>query len=164
MHSDGHPAASEPTSSPADGTALASTPVTAPGSNPVLDYIHGPVGLRLPEREFVGFRERMQAQRDALVPALVDAGFDVHPAEGGCFVVADAAPLGVRDGAALCRRLPEAAGVAAIPMSAFHRNATGVESLVRFAFCKRPEVLAEAARRLRAADLASIQPANGERA
>lgn len=49
MHSDGHPAASEPTSSPADGTALASTPVTAPGSNPVLDYIHGPVGLRLPD-------------------------------------------------------------------------------------------------------------------
>ncbi|NUL59309.1 M3 family metallopeptidase [Brevibacterium luteolum] len=49
MHSDGHPTASEPTSSPADGTALASTPVTAPGSNPVLDYIHGPVGLRLPD-------------------------------------------------------------------------------------------------------------------
>ncbi len=49
MHSDGHPAASEPTSSPADGTALASTPVTAPGSNPVLDYIHGPVRLRLPD-------------------------------------------------------------------------------------------------------------------
>lgn len=49
MHSDGHPAASEPTSSPADGTALASTPVTAPGANPVLDYIHGPVGLRLPD-------------------------------------------------------------------------------------------------------------------
>lgn len=49
MHSDGHPAASEPTSSPADGTALASTPVTAPGSNPVLDYVHGPVGLRLPD-------------------------------------------------------------------------------------------------------------------
>ncbi|NLT27211.1 MAG: pyridoxal phosphate-dependent aminotransferase, partial [Microbacteriaceae bacterium] len=113
-----------------------------------LTYVNGgpfqeaaAVGLRLPEREFVGFRERMQAQRDALVPALVDAGFDVHPAEGGYFVVADAAPLGVRDGAALCRRLPEAAGVAAIPMSAFHRDATGVESLVRFAFCKRPEVL-----------------------
>ncbi|WP_286955963.1 M3 family metallopeptidase [Brevibacterium sp. UBA7493] len=49
MHSDGHPAASEPTSSPADGTALASTPVTAPGANPVLDYVHGPVGLRLPD-------------------------------------------------------------------------------------------------------------------
>ncbi len=48
MHSDGHPAASEPTP-PNDGTALASTPVTAPGSNPVLDYIHGPVGLRLPD-------------------------------------------------------------------------------------------------------------------
>jgi len=49
VHSDGHPAASEPTSSPADGTALASTPVTAPGANPVLDYVHGPVGLRLPD-------------------------------------------------------------------------------------------------------------------
>ena len=111
------------------------------------------VGLGLPDEFFAGIRDRMRAQRNALVPALADAGFEVHEAQAGYFVVADAAPLGVRDGAALCRRLPALAGVAAIPMSAFYEDATGVESLVRFAFCKRPEVLAEAARRLRAADL-----------
>ena len=115
------------------------------------------VGLRLPDAEFAGFRERLQAQRDALVPALADAGFDVHPVQGGYFAVADAAPLGVRDGAELCRRLPALAGVAAIPMSAFTGDATGVESLVRFAFCKRPEVLAEAARRLRGTDLGAAR-------
>lgn len=123
-----------------------------------LTYVNGgpfqeaaAVGLALPDAEFAAIRGALQTQRDALVPALVDAGFEVHPAEGGYFVVADAAPLGVRDGAEFCRRLPELAGVAAVPMSAFYRDATDVRSLVRFAFCKRPEVLAEAARRLRAA-------------
>lgn len=106
-------------------------------------------GLQLPDGEFAQIRDGLRAGRDALVPALRDAGFEVAPVEGGYFAVADAAPLGVTDGAELCRQLPAQIGVAAVPLSAFYRDASGAESLIRFAFCKRPEVLAEAAKRLR---------------
>lgn len=106
-------------------------------------------GLALPDAEFAAIREQLRAGRDLLVPALRDAGFTVAPVDGGYFAVADAAPLGVTDAAQLCRELPERIGVAAVPLSAFYRDATGAESLVRFAFCKRPEVLQEAASRLR---------------
>lgn len=106
-------------------------------------------GLALPDAEFAAIREQLRAGRDLLVPALVDAGFAVAPVNGGYFAVADAAPLGVTDAAQLCRELPERIGVAAVPLSAFYRDASGAESLVRFAFCKRPEVLREAATRLR---------------
>lgn len=106
-------------------------------------------GLALPDAEFAAICEQLRAGRDLLVPALSDAGFAVAPVNGGYFAVADAAPLGVTDAAQLCRELPQRIGVAAVPLSAFYRDASGAESLVRFAFCKRPEVLQEAAARLR---------------
>ncbi len=106
-------------------------------------------GLALPDAEFAAICEQLRAGRDLLVPALADAGFAVAPVNGGYFAVADAAPLGVTDAAQLCRELPQRIGVAAVPLSAFYRDALGAESLVRFAFCKRPEVLQEAAARLR---------------
>ncbi len=72
-----------------------------------------------------------------------------HP-QGGYFVVADAAPLGHPDAAAFCRELPSLAGVVGVPLSAFvlpaHR--APLNSLVRFAFCKRESVLGQAAERL----------------
>jgi N-succinyldiaminopimelate aminotransferase len=49
---------------------------------------------------------------------------------------------------AFCRELPHHASVVAIPSSVFYDSSVG-QHLVRFAFCKRPEVLAEALRRLR---------------
>lgn len=107
------------------------------------------VGLALPDADFAAIRAQLRSGRDLLVPALADAGFTVAPVNGGYFAVADAAPLGVTDAAQLCRELPERIGVAAVPLSAFYRDASGAESLVRFAFCKRPEVLREAAARLR---------------
>jgi N-succinyldiaminopimelate aminotransferase len=51
------------------------------------------------------------------------------------------------DGVDYCRQLPERAGVVAIPSSVFYDSDAG-DSYVRFAFCKRPEVLQEARRRL----------------
>ena len=50
-----------------------------------------------------------------------------------------------RDGVEFCRELPGDAGVVAIPSSVFYDTAAG-DQLVRFAFCKRPEVLADALR------------------
>jgi N-succinyldiaminopimelate aminotransferase len=71
--------------------------------------------------------------------------------QGGYFVNADVAPLGVGDAAEWCLALPERAGVVAIPTSAFYDDADAGRTLVRFAFCKRPEVIDEAVRRLAAA-------------
>ena len=50
----------------------------------------------------------------------------------------------------LCERLPLEAGVVAIPVSAFTAEPERLRSIVRFAFCKREEVLREAVGRLRA--------------
>jgi len=40
-------------------------------------------------------------------------------------------------------------GVVAVPMSVFYDDREAGKTLVRFAFCKRPELLAEAAARLK---------------
>ena len=47
-----------------------------------------------------------------------------------------------------CRELPERVGVVAIPSSVFYDSDAG-DHLVRFAFCKRPDVLHEALTRLK---------------
>ena len=67
---------------------------------------------------------------------------------GTYFVVADARPLGYDDGLALCRALPELAGVVAVPVSVFCDDKDATRSLVRFAFCKQEHVLQDAVRRL----------------
>ena len=69
---------------------------------------------------------------------------------GGYFVIADAAPLGYPDAFDFCRRLPELAGVVGVPLGAFVRpeRVADYGSLVRFAFCKRDEVIDEAIARL----------------
>ncbi len=105
--------------------------------------------LRLPEEHFEQVAAGLQAGRDLLTEGLLEAGFTVSRPGGTYFVVADAAPLGYDDGMALCLDLPRLAGVVAVPVRVFHDDPVAGASLVRFAVCKRPEVLAEAARRLR---------------
>ncbi len=90
----------------------------------------------------------LQAKRDLLCEALVEAGLPVSVPAGTYFVVADAAALGASDGLTFCRQLPDLAGVVAVPVSVFHDDPQAARTLVRFAFCKRDEVLVEAARRL----------------
>ena len=84
-------------------------------------------------------------------PACATAGFEVLPSAGTYFLNADAAPAGrARRGAPVPARCPHEAGVVAIPLSAFNERPEGaVRPLVRFAFCKRDEVLDEAIERLR---------------
>lgn len=109
------------------------------------------VGLRLGDDVFAGMAAELQRKHALLAEGLQEAGFTVIPPRGGYFTVADATALGGADAAAFCRSLPERIGVAAIPLSAFvlpeHRG--DYAGLVRFAACKRPEVIAEAAARLR---------------
>jgi N-succinyldiaminopimelate aminotransferase len=122
-----------------------------------LTYVNGApfqpaiaAGLRLSDEAFHEFAATLQAKRDLLCSGLEAAGFDVFVPSGTYFVVADAAPLGYLDAVAFCRELPRLAGVVAVPVSAFcspgHRP--DADSLVRFAFCKRTDVLGRAAAQL----------------
>lgn len=105
-------------------------------------------GLRLPEDFFTTFAAQLQGKRDLLVEALSSVGVPVSPCQGTYFVIADFAERGVEDAVDLCRRMPEEVGVVGVPVSVFCDNKEPVASLVRFAFCKKDEVLQEAARRL----------------
>jgi N-succinyldiaminopimelate aminotransferase len=105
--------------------------------------------LALPDEVFADAAGRLQTGRDLLTEGLLEAGFAVSRPGGTYFVVADAAPLGYDDGMALCLDLPRLAGVVAVPVRVFHDDRSAGASLVRFAVCKRPEVLVEASRRLR---------------
>ncbi len=89
-------------------------------------------------------RAELRANRDTLAAALAAAGFDAIVPAGTYFINADVGA----DAARFCVELPERCGVVAIPTSAFYDDREAGASLVRFAFCKRPEVIAEAASRL----------------
>ncbi|ORM32526.1 pyridoxal phosphate-dependent aminotransferase [Williamsia sp. 1135] len=97
-----------------------------------------------------GSAAALQRKRDLISAALTDVGFGVHRSEGTYFVCADPRPLGYHDGAALCRDLPGRIGVAAVPVSAFVDHPEPWNHLVRFAFAKKDDVIAQAADRLRA--------------
>ncbi|GAC85765.1 putative aminotransferase [Gordonia paraffinivorans NBRC 108238] len=91
----------------------------------------------------------LQSKRDMITAALLDAGFDVHRSEATYFVCADPRPLGIDDGIEFCRSLPGRIGVAAVPVSVFADDKDPWNHMVRFAFAKRDDVIAEAAERLR---------------
>ena len=106
-------------------------------------------GLALPDSYYAQLNGDLRARRDLLCDGLAEAGFAVYRPAGTYFVTTDISSLGETDGIAFCRSLPERAGVVAIPAAVFYDDAKAGESLVRFAFCKKPEVLEEALTRLR---------------
>ncbi|MBS43719.1 MAG: aminotransferase [Nocardioides sp.] len=101
-------------------------------------------------------RDALQGKRDLLVDGLAGAGLPVTTTPAGTyFATSDVSHLGWDDGLAFCLALPERAGVVAIPTQMFHDDPHGAgRHLVRWAFCKREEVLTEAVERLASADLA----------
>ncbi|MCG3749057.1 MULTISPECIES: pyridoxal phosphate-dependent aminotransferase [unclassified Amycolatopsis] len=102
------------------------------------------------ELEWVeNLRASLQEKRDRLSAGLADAGFAVRPSAGTYFVTADVRPLGFEDAAELAWTLPERAGVAAVPVKVFTDHPDEWKHLLRFAFCKRNEVIDEAVERLR---------------
>ncbi|MFD7504204.1 pyridoxal phosphate-dependent aminotransferase [Streptomyces sp. NPDC059850] len=105
--------------------------------------------LSLPDGYFTGFREGLRAKRDILADGLTEAGFEVFRPQGTYFITTDVAALGEKDGIALCRSLPERCGVVAVPNAVFYDDPDAGRSQVRFAFCKREDVLREAVARLR---------------
>jgi N-succinyldiaminopimelate aminotransferase len=104
--------------------------------------------LTLPDAYFDSFKAGLQAKRDRLCAGLEAAGLEVLRPAGTYFVTADIRALGEQDGRAFCLSLPERAGVVAVPTVVFYDDKEAGRSLVRFAFCKRDEVIDEAAARL----------------
>jgi len=100
--------------------------------------------LRLNPVHLHTLRDNLRARRDELCAGLSAAGLSPITPAGTYFVNADVGG----DAAEFCRTLPERCGVVAIPTGAFYDDQAAASTLVRFAFCKRAEVIAEASRRL----------------
>ncbi|MFF9398000.1 pyridoxal phosphate-dependent aminotransferase [Streptomyces sp. NPDC014744] len=105
--------------------------------------------LRLPDSYHDELRADLRAKRDLLSGGLAEAGFEVYRPAGTYFVTTDIRPLGESDSFAFCRALPERCGVVAVPNAVFYDHREQGAPFVRFAFCKRTEVLHEAVDRLK---------------
>jgi len=104
--------------------------------------------LQMPDAYFTGIGEDLRAKRDLLCGGLAQVGFTVYPPDGTYFVTTDISRFGDGDGVEFCRNLPHQAGVVAIPNAVFYDDPEAGRMQVRFAFCKRPEVLQDALTRL----------------
>jgi N-succinyldiaminopimelate aminotransferase len=123
-----------------------------------LTYVNGgpfqpaiAAGLRLPDAYFTGIARDLERKRDLLVAGLTAAGLPVVSPQATYFATVDVRPVQPDgDGWAFCRSLPERAGVVGIPTVVFYDPADADlgRHLVRFAFCKTDDVLADAAQRL----------------
>ncbi|MFM8528246.1 MAG: pyridoxal phosphate-dependent aminotransferase [Ilumatobacteraceae bacterium] len=109
-------------------------------------------GLRLPDSYFRDLADDLRVKRDLLMTGLEEAGFEVFRPRGTYCVTVDIRPVDPSgDGYAFCRSLPERCGVVGIPNVVFYDRAHRAEGrhLVRFAFCKRAELIDEAVTRLK---------------
>jgi N-succinyldiaminopimelate aminotransferase len=114
----------------------------------------GAAVLGLADAWYASLAAGLRDRRDRLCAGLAAAGLEVLVPDGTYFanVLVDG------DGAEFCRELPARCGVVAIPTGAFYADPAIGRQLVRFAFCKRPAVIDEGARRL-AAGLGAAAPA-----
>jgi len=105
-------------------------------------------GLALPDSFYQGAATYLRTRRDELCDGLENVGLTVMRPAGTYFATVDVRSVGYEDGFEFCGDLIERFGVAAIPTQVFYTNSASGRPLVRFAFCKRPEVIAEALGRL----------------
>jgi N-succinyldiaminopimelate aminotransferase len=121
-----------------------------------LTYVNGApfqpaiaAGLDLGDDFYAGIAADLTAKRDHLGAGLQAAGFTTYVPEATYFTTVDIRPLQPDgDGMTFCRRLPERCGVVAIPNEVFYARPEHGRHLVRFACCKRLDVLDAAADRL----------------
>lgn len=121
-----------------------------------LTYVNGApfqpamaVGLALPDSYFTGLAATLQTARDHLVAGLRSAGFVAYEPEATYFTTVDIRsvdPSG--DGVSFCRSLPQRCGVVAVPNEVFYARPEHGRHLVRFACCKRLDVIDDAVAKL----------------
>ena len=104
--------------------------------------------LNLSDHYFDNFLEDMRVKRDCLSQGLEKAGLTTFTPQGTYFVTADIEKLGYEDGKQFCLDLPVQCGVVAVPNVVFYDNKDLGRTLIRFAFCKKLDVLEEAVERL----------------
>jgi aminotransferase len=142
------------------GTIVAPAPLTA-AIRKVHDFltVGAPAPLQdavataldgLPAAYYEEMARAYRRRRDLLCGSLHRAGFRATPPAGAYYVIADYSELSSEDDVAFATRLVVKHGVATVPVSSFHAERDPARRLVRFAFCKTDDVLAEAGRRLEA--------------
>ena len=96
----------------------------------------------------LGMTRALEGRRDLLADGIAKLGFRPLPSEGTYFLTADIGALTCESDRDFCLRLVRDAGVAAIPLSTFFNDAKP-DNFVRFAFCKKRDVIEEALTRLK---------------
>jgi aminotransferase len=153
------------------GWAIAAAPLTAL-IRKVHDYLTicapapmqeaGRAALALPDSYYEDLRRTYARRRDMLLPALSRAGLAFTPPQGSYYVMVDAGPLGWKDDWKFVDFLARRVGVLAVPGSSFYARGGGRTS-ARVNYAKKEETLAEAVRRLDAADLRASSAHGGKR-
>jgi N-succinyldiaminopimelate aminotransferase len=106
------------------------------------------VGLGLPGSTFRRVAADLAEKRDRLAAGLAAAGLTVFPSAATYFLTVDIQSVGERDGLEFCRALPARCGVVAVPSVVFYDDKAAGSPLVRFACCKRLDVIDDAVSRL----------------
>ena len=108
----------------------------------------GAVALSLPASYYRELADRYRERRDHLIPALEKAGFVCYRPRGAYYVMTDISAFGFANDVEFAAYLVKEIGIACVPGSSFYKHPKDGSQQVRFAFCKKPETLDEAARRL----------------
>jgi aminotransferase len=108
----------------------------------------GAAALSLPSGYYEKLAEGYRVRRDHLLPALTAAGFKCFRPRGAYYIMTDISAFGFDNDVSFAKHLVQNVGVAAVPGSSFYRDPQDGARQVRFAFCKKPETLEDAARRL----------------
>src|SRR5947209_5958375 len=108
----------------------------------------GAAALSLPPAYYAKLAEGYRIRRNQLMPVLTSAGFQCFRPRGAYYVMTDISAFGYPDDVSFARYLVQEIGVATVPGSSFYRDPRDGAHQIRFAFCKKPETLDEASRRL----------------
>jgi len=108
----------------------------------------GAAALSLPTQYYKDLAEKYRTRRDHLIPALEKAGFRCYLPRGAYYVMTDISGFGFSNDIEFAQYLVKEVGIACVPGSSFYKHPKDGSQQVRFAFCKKPETLDEAARRL----------------
>lgn len=108
----------------------------------------GAAALSLPATYYRELAGRYRSLRDHLMPALEKAGFLCYRPRGAYYIMTDISAFGFANDVEFAAHLVKEIGIACVPGSSFYKHPKDGSQQVRFAFCKKPETLDEAARRL----------------
>jgi aminotransferase len=108
----------------------------------------GALALRFPASYYDDLAAMYRAKRDRLLDILRHAGFRCFVPYGAYYIMTDIGAFGAASDVEFCRMLVRDVGIAAVPGSSFYSDPAAGRRYVRFAYPKKDETLAEAARRL----------------